>query len=157
MVLRESTRSVERLTEGEHTFRRAYALPMTGTALNRSLTAELVADLSVAGAATTSIIAPFTGEVLYDLPQGTAQDVEDAAAAARVAALAWQKAGFAHRRRVLLKAHDLLLERKDVLLDALQSESGKTRGQAFEELFSGASVTRYYAVTAKRVLATRRR
>jgi len=130
---------------------------MTGTVLDRSLAAELVRDLSVASAATASVIAPFTGEVLHELPYGTASDVEDAAAAARVAQLAWQQAGFAHRRRVLLKAHDLLLERREELLDALQSETGKTRGQAFEEVFSGASVTRYYALTARRVLATRRR
>lgn len=130
---------------------------MTGTVLDRSLAAELVRDLSVSGAATTSVYTPFTGELLHELPKGTAQDVEDAAAAARVAQLAWQQAGFAHRRRVLLKAHDLLLERREELLDALQSESGKTRGQAFEEVFSGASVTRYYAVSARRTLSTRRR
>jgi acyl-CoA reductase-like NAD-dependent aldehyde dehydrogenase len=130
---------------------------MTGSVLDRSLAAELVRDLSVAGAATTSVIAPFTGEVLHELPQGTERDVADAVAAARVAQIAWQQAGFAHRRRVLLKAHDLLLDRRDELLDALQSETGKTRGQAFEEVFQGANVARYYAVTARRVLATRRR
>ena len=130
---------------------------MTGTVLDRSLAAELVRDLSVAGAATASVLAPFTGELLHELPQGNRQDVEDAVAAARVAQLAWQQAGFAHRRAVLLKAHDLLLERREALLDALQSETGKTRGQAFEEVFSGASVTRYYALTARRVLATRGR
>ena len=130
---------------------------MTGSVLDRSLAAELVRDLSVSGAATTTVFAPFTGEVLHEVPKGTENDVKDAAAAARVAALAWQQAGFAHRRRVLLKAHDLLLERKEELLDALQSESGKTRGQAFEEVFSGAGVTRYYAVSARRTLATRGR
>ena len=130
---------------------------MTGSVLDRSLAAELVRDLSVSGAATTTVFAPFTGEVLHEVPKGTENDVKDAAAAARVAALAWQQAGFAHRRRVLLKAHDLLLERTEELLDALQSESGKTRGQAFEEVFSGAGVTRYYAVSARRTLATRGR
>ena len=130
---------------------------MTGSVLDRTLAAELVRDLSVAGSATVPVIAPFTGEVLHDLPRGTGQDVVDAAAAARVAQLAWQQAGFAHRRRVLLRAHDLLLERREELLDALQSESGKTRGQAFEEVFQGASVTRYYAVSAESTLKTRRR
>jgi succinate-semialdehyde dehydrogenase / glutarate-semialdehyde dehydrogenase len=130
---------------------------MTGRTLDRSLAAELVRDLSVSGAATASIIAPFTGEVLYELPQSSAADVKDAVAAARVAQIAWQQAGFAHRRRVLLKAHDALLAHSDELLDAVQAESGKTRGQAFEELFQGASVTRYYALSAKRVLKTRAR
>ncbi|WP_201771684.1 succinic semialdehyde dehydrogenase [Cryobacterium roopkundense] len=67
------------------------------------------------------------------------------------------RAGFAHRRRVLLRAHDLLLERRELLLDALQTETGKTRGQAFEEVFQAASVTRYNAVTARRVLSGDRR
>jgi len=130
---------------------------MTGTVVDRSHAAELVRDLSVRGAATTSVIAPFTGAVLHELPQGNATDVAEAAAAARVAQQAWRKAGFAHRRRVLLKAHDLLLERREELLDTLQSESGKTRGQAFEEVFQGATVTRYNALAAERVLKTRRR
>jgi succinate-semialdehyde dehydrogenase / glutarate-semialdehyde dehydrogenase len=130
---------------------------MTGHTLDRSLAAEFVRDLSVSGAATASIIAPFTGEVLYELPQSSAADVKDAVAAARVAQIAWQQAGFAHRRKVLLKAHDALLAHSDELLNAVQSESGKTRGQAFEELFQGASVTRYYALSAKRVLKTRAR
>lgn len=130
---------------------------MTGTVLDRSLAADLTRDLSATSGSTASVIAPFTGDVLHELPLSTALDVEDAAAAARVAQKAWLKAGPDHRRSVLLKAHDLLLERRESLLDALQSETGKTRGQAFEEVFQGATVTRYYAVSAKSVLATRGR
>ncbi|MCU1507958.1 MAG: succinate-semialdehyde dehydrogenase [Glaciihabitans sp.] len=130
---------------------------MPASVLDRSLVAGLVADLSVSGSSTVSVIAPFTGDVLHDLPQGTASDVEDAAAAARVAQRAWHAAGFAHRRRVLLAAHDRLLADRENLLDILQTETGKTRGQAFEEVFQGASVTRYYAVAARRILKTRGR
>jgi succinate-semialdehyde dehydrogenase / glutarate-semialdehyde dehydrogenase len=130
---------------------------MTGKILDRSLTDELVADLSVSGATTVDVIAPFTGDVLYSLPHGSAADVTDAFAAARVAAKAWQDAGHAHRRKVLLRAHDLLLDRRDALLDAVQSETGKTRGNAFEEVFQGASITRYYALTARKILRTRGR
>ena len=43
-------------------------------------------------------------------------------------------------------AHDLLLERRELLLDLVQLESGKTRGQAFEEVFQAAAVTRYNAL-----------
>jgi succinate-semialdehyde dehydrogenase/glutarate-semialdehyde dehydrogenase len=130
---------------------------MSGSVIDRSLTAELVRDLSVSGTTTAPIIAPFTGDLLHDLPLSSAQDVEDAASAARVAQLAWQSAGFAERRRILLAAHDRLLAGRERLLDILQTETGKTRGQAFEEVFQGASVTRYYAVSARSVLAERRR
>jgi len=34
----------------------------------------------------------------------------------------------------------------------VQTETGKTRGQAFEEVFMGAGVTRYYAVSARSTL-----
>jgi acyl-CoA reductase-like NAD-dependent aldehyde dehydrogenase len=134
---------------------------MPGTTLNRSLSAEntaaLASDLTATSGTTMTVIAPFTGEVLHELPASSAADVADAYASARIAQAAWWAAGPDHRRRVLLKAHDLLLERRHELLDILQTESGKTRGQAFEEVFQGANVTRYYAVSAKSVLKTRSR
>lgn len=118
---------------------------------------SLVAQLSCTTSDTVTVIAPFTGQPLHELPQSSISDVQDAAASARRAQQAWQAAGFAHRRRILLRAHDLLLERRDELLDLLQTETGKARGHAFEEIFQAASITRYYAVSARRVLATRRR
>jgi len=125
--------------------------------LTAPLVSDLVADLSTTTGKTVPVIAPFTGEVLHDLPLSSAQDVTDAATAARIAQKSWREAGFAHRRAVLLRAHDLLLERREELLDILQTESGKTRGQAFEEVFQSASVTRYYAVSARSVLRTKYR
>ena len=121
------------------------------------LAQDLTSDLSATTGRTEPVTAPFTGAVLHQLPMSSAADVMDAAASARAAALAWRAAGHAHRRAVLLKAHDLLLERREPLLDILQTESGKTRGQAFEEIFQGATTTRYYAVSARATLATRRR
>ena len=130
---------------------------MPASTLTPTLTAELTADLTATSGTTATVIAPFTGGPLHEMPLSSESDVKDAAAAARIAQASWRAAGFAHRRAVLLKAHDLLLERRDEILDILQTESGKTRGQAFEEVFQGASVTRYYAVSARKVLATRRR
>lgn len=128
------------------------ALQQTGP-----LAEELTGDLVATSGTTVTVIAPFTGEPLYALPHSTAQDVADAAASARVAQEAWWAAGHAHRRRVLLRAHDLLLERREKLLDLNQLETGKTRAQAFEEVVQGANTTRYAALSARRVLATRRR
>ncbi|MFM9877702.1 MAG: succinic semialdehyde dehydrogenase [Rhodoglobus sp.] len=134
---------------------------MSSTTMSRPLgtdtTGDLTRDLTASSGATASVIAPFTGEVLHELPLSSPSDVADAAASARAAAVAWRAAGHAHRRAVLLKAHDLLLERRDDLLDILQTETGKTRGQAFEEVFQGANVARYYAVKARGILARQRR
>ena len=130
---------------------------MPASELTRSLSAELTGDLTATSGSTATVIAPFTGESLHELPLSSPEDVSDAYAAARIAQRAWWDAGPAHRRAVLLKAHDLLLQQRDEILDLLQLETGKTRGQAFEEVFQGASVTRYYAVSAGRVLRTRAR
>ncbi|MEO7123990.1 MAG: succinic semialdehyde dehydrogenase [Lacisediminihabitans sp.] len=130
---------------------------MPGAPLQRSVIDDLDRDLHSSRASSASVFAPFSGELLHELPLSTVSDVQDAAARAQVAQLAWQERGWADRRRVLLRAHDLLLERRELLLDAVQTETGKTRGQAFEEIFMGASVTRYYALSARSTLRTRRR
>jgi len=129
---------------------------MPGAPLKRSVIDDLDRDLHSSRESSAQVFAPFTGELLHELPLSTVTDVGDAVARAQVAQLAWQESGWAHRRRLLLRAHDLLLERRELLLDALQTETGKTRGQAFEEIFMGASVTRYYAVAARSMLRTRR-
>ena len=118
---------------------------------------SLIGGLTATSGETVDVLAPFTGEVLHALPLSTAGDVADIAAAARVAQASWWAAGFAHRRAVLLRAHDLLLERRELLLDAVQTETGKTRGQAFEEVFNSAGATRFNALAAASVLRGGRR
>src|SRR5688572_10128312 len=103
---------------------------MSGSLLPRSLADELTKDLAGHSASPVSVIAPFTGEELYVLPHATPAEVQDAARRIRDAQSEWCAAGDAHRRAVLLKGHDLFLERRELLLDAVQSETGKTRGQA---------------------------
>ena len=122
--------------------------PTASPELFTSLTDDVVAS----GSDTIPVPTPSTGETLHVLPRSSADDVRDAVARARLAQLAWARAGFAERRRVLLRAHDLVIERRELLLDLIQLESGKTRGQAFEEVFQAASVTRYNALAARRVL-----
>ena len=59
-----------------------------------------------------------------------------------------------HRERVLLRYHDLVLDRQAEFLDLVQLESGKTRRQAFEEVADVALVSRYYARTGRVHLRT---
>ncbi len=130
---------------------------MPASPVNPALIADLDDDITSTTGLTASVIAPFSGGVLHELPLSSTRDVRDAYARARLAQIGWARAGFAYRRDVLLRAHDILLERREQLLDIAQSETGKTRGQAFEEVFQAASVTRYNAVTAPRVLRGERR
>lgn len=130
---------------------------MRASTASPELLASLADDVVASGSETTVMRSPFDGDGIHALPRSSADDVRDAIARARLAQLAWARAGFAERRRVLLRAHDLLLERREQLLDLTQLESGKSRGQALEEVYQAASVTRYNALTARRVLRGRRR
>jgi len=130
---------------------------MSGSPVDRATAAQLTRDVIATGKKPVAVIAPFTGEILHELPHSTVADVAVAAESAREAQRAWWAAGFAHRRKVLLRAHDLLLERRELLLDAVQTETGKTRGQAFEEVFQAASATRYAALSARKVLSPQQR
>src|SRR6185503_20620505 len=99
--------------------------------------------------------APATGARLGAVPHCTAADVELAARLARAAQAGWERTPVGDRTGVLLRFYDLLLDRRDELLDVVQAETGKARRHAFEEVADVAGVARYYARTAARHLASR--
>lgn len=88
---------------------------------------------------------PLTGAPLAVLPLSSARDVRSAVAAARVAQRSWAATPVVERADVLLRLHDLVLDRQSELLDLIQLESGKTRSHAFEEVGDCAIVARHYA------------
>lgn len=100
---------------------------------------------------------PAVGRVLAPVPRCTPEDVEAAAAAARAAQEGWSQVPVRDRAEVLLRFAGLVLDRQDEVLDIIQLESGKARRHAFEEIIDVAQVARYYARTAPRLLAPRRR
>src|SRR6476469_7341156 len=100
---------------------------------------------------------PMTGAPLTALPMSTVEDVEVAFAGARAAQRSWERTELAHRSRVLLRFHDLVLSAQVELLDLIQLESGKARAHAFEEVADTAIVARHYARRAFGYLRPRRR
>jgi succinate-semialdehyde dehydrogenase/glutarate-semialdehyde dehydrogenase len=112
---------------------------------------------STAGRDPMQIEQPFTGRPLGTVPRCGPDDVRVALERASEAQERWAQTGFAERRRILLRYHDLVLDAKEELLDLLQVESGKARRAAFEEVLDVAITARYYANTAERHLKTRRR
>src|SRR4051794_9782823 len=100
---------------------------------------------------------PYTGEPLGWVPKCKPEDMETATERACAVQPAWAKTSFAERKAILLRYHDLILDRQDEILDLLQLESGKARRHAFEEVLDQALVSRYYANTAERYLKPRRR
>jgi succinate-semialdehyde dehydrogenase / glutarate-semialdehyde dehydrogenase len=100
---------------------------------------------------------PAVGEPFASVPHCTAGDVAAAVRGARAAQARWARTSFSERADVLLRFHDLVLDRRDQVLDLLQLESGKARRHAFEEIMDAAMASRYWARTAARHLRRRRR
>jgi succinate-semialdehyde dehydrogenase / glutarate-semialdehyde dehydrogenase len=100
---------------------------------------------------------PMTGAPLASLPLSTPDDVRVAYAGARAAQRSWARLSVEHRERIVLRFHDLVLQRQDQLLDLIQLESGKARVHAFEEVADTAMVSRHYGRRAAGYLRPRRR
>ena len=100
--------------------------------------------------------APFTGRELGRVPLGTPADVEEAVRRARLAQPAWAARSVRDRARVMLRFHDLLLDRREEVLDLIQLESGKARRHALEEVLDTAIVAAHYATHAPRYLRPKR-
>lgn len=120
---------------------------------------RLIARIALADTARprTDVVAPFTGKPLAQIPLGEPADVGLAIRRAREAQPQWAARSSRERARVLLRFHDLLLDRREEALDIIQLESGKARRHAFEEILDTALVARHYGVHAPRYLRSRRR
>lgn len=134
---------------------RGAGLPATITGAVVDRLTSLVA--AAPDAARTTTTAPYTGLALAEFPVSTPADVAEAFARARRAQLRWAQVPVEERERILLRFHDLVLDRRNEALDLMQAESGKTRRDAFLEVTDIAIAARYYARTAARLLAPKRR
>ncbi|MEU5807983.1 succinic semialdehyde dehydrogenase [Streptomyces sp. NPDC047718] len=110
------------------------------------VTPDLVARLTrgVLGSGRTANHTPFTGDKLADLPEATPEDVAEAFARARSAQTAWAAVPVRRRAAVLLRFHDLVLDRQAEVLDLIQLETGKARLHAHEEVQAVAVAARHY-------------
>ncbi|MGW1881089.1 succinic semialdehyde dehydrogenase [Streptomyces sp. NPDC001970] len=122
------------------------------------VTPEVVAQLTrgVVGSGRTANHTPFTGEKLADLPESTPEDVAEAFARARAAQPAWAATSPRARAAVLLRFHDLVLERQAEVLDLIQLETGKARLHAHEEVLAVAVAARHYGRKAPSYLKPKR-
>ncbi|MER8069599.1 succinic semialdehyde dehydrogenase [Streptomyces sp. NPDC094034] len=122
------------------------------------VTPEVVARLirGVVGSGRTENHAPFTGERLAVLPESTPEDVVTAFERARAAQPLWAALPIRQRAAVLLRFHDLLLERQAEVLDLIQLETGKARLHAHEEVQGLAVEARHYGRAAASYLRPKR-
>ncbi|MGX1883442.1 succinic semialdehyde dehydrogenase [Streptomyces sp. NPDC055287] len=123
------------------------------------VTPEVVAQLTrdVVGSGRTANHTPFTGEKLADLPESTPEDVATAFERARAAQPVWAAVPVRQRAAILLRFHDLVLERQAEVLDLIQLETGKARLHAHEEIQAVAIAARHYGRKAASYLRPKRR
>ena len=134
----------------EHTVQATYALDR---AYVRRLTDRIVAS----SGKSFVVSSPATGQPVGVVPKSNAADVALAFGTARDAAAAWSQTSFEERSRVLMRLHDLILDRQDEVMDLICWESGKARIHAFDEPLHVALTARYYARTLRKHLTPKRR
>jgi succinate-semialdehyde dehydrogenase/glutarate-semialdehyde dehydrogenase len=106
---------------------------------------------------TVEVRSPLDNAPLAHIPQSTPGDLDDAFARARRAQAQWSRTSLDERSRILLRLHDLVLDRQDEIMDLICLESGKARKHAFDEPIHIALTARYYARTAHQHLDSSRR
>lgn len=105
---------------------------------------------------TMQINNPNTGNLIYELPQLSAADVELAVVNARKSQPSWEATAISARSAIMYRLHDLILAKQDLLMDIIQLETGKARAHAFEEIAGALAASRYYAKVAKKALAPKK-
>ena len=92
---------------------------------------------------------PFTGEVYARVPAATREDASQAIAAAQTAFADWKASPPGMRRKIFLKAADIMEERQEEMVKAIMEETGSTIGIAMfqvnfvPELFRTAAAAAY--------------
>ncbi len=131
--------------------------PQRPASLTDGLLRDLVARVPSTAGGTWKLSEVFSGEVLVELPQSTPTDIEAAFAQAREAQRSWARWSVKRRLQVFARAHQLLLEQNEMIVDLIQAESGKARRMAFEETCDVPMVISHYLKRAPKLLAPRRR
>ena len=120
-------------------------------------------DVSASASETTgerdalTVSAPATDERIGSVPACDGDDVDAAVERARAAQTEWAATPSAERARIVDRFADLVVDRREELLDLLQVETGKSRRTAVEELFDVPAGCSYLAKTAPGVLSEERR
>lgn len=130
--------------------------PTASYALDRGYVARLTSRLLATTGRTEPVATPLTGAPLAHVPQSSTDDVTEAFRRARRAQAAWARVPVEQRAQLLLRLHDLVLDRQDEIIDLICWESGKARKHAADEPMHVALTARYYGRTGEKHLRSRR-
>ena len=104
-----------------------------------------------AGGGTFDVLNPADGSVIASAPDGGGADARRAVEAAEAAFDAWSHSTAYDRADILLRAHRLMIERKEHLARTMTAEQGKPLRAARTEVQYGADFLQWFAEEAKRV------
>lgn len=131
--------------------------PTASYALEPEYVASLTRRVLSSTGRTAEVRTPINGAPLAHVPQSSEHDVQEAFTRARRAQVAWARTSLEHRSAIMMRLHDLVLDRQEEILDLVVWESGKSRQHAFDEPVHIALTARYYARTAHQHLDPQRR
>jgi succinate-semialdehyde dehydrogenase/glutarate-semialdehyde dehydrogenase len=100
---------------------------------------------------------PATGELIANIEVATPASVSGFASDARLVQPSWHGLPFSRRAQIVRRFHDLILNKRDKILDTIQSETGKTRRDALAEIVVVAGTARYYLANGAGHLQVKRR
>ena len=101
--------------------------------------------------ATFDVLDPATGQVLATVASGTVDDAVSCVDAAAAAAAGWAATAPRQRSDILRRAHELMVERADILARLIVAENGKALPDARGEVLYSAEFFRWYAEEAVRI------
>ena len=100
---------------------------------------------------------PITDEPIGTVPACVSDDIDHAAGRAQQAQAEWEQEPFDSRAEILERFGDLVVDRRELLLDLVQLETGKARHHALEELLDVPLTCSYYAENGAAALAETKR
>ncbi len=131
--------------------------PTASYVLDQAFARRLTALVKATGTDAKLSVSPVNLAPLTMVPQSSVDDVDAAFKRAEKVQSAWARTPVAERERMLLRYHDLVLERRDEIADLIVLESGKARKDAFAEVMHVAMTARYYGRKTSQFLGTQRR
>ncbi|MCO4315780.1 bifunctional proline dehydrogenase/L-glutamate gamma-semialdehyde dehydrogenase PutA [Phyllobacterium sp. 21LDTY02-6] len=103
-----------------------------------------------AGGARQDVVSPVDGSLVGTVVPATAEEAAMAVDVGRAGFASWSRLPVDTRSRALERAAELLEERRDLFLDLLSREAGKTLDDGIAEIREAVDFCRYYAAEARR-------
>lgn len=101
---------------------------------------------------TISVIDPLSGKKLHEIDSHSAADVALIFDRSRKAQPNWAATDVRTRSKIAYKILDTLIENQEAVMDLLQTETGKSRAHAFEEVTGSLAAIGYYAKASKKLM-----